>query len=258
MKITYCSDLHFEFALPDITKFQDSGDVLLLAGDITTMVKLKLEFDSARFGDTTPILDFFDLITRNYKRVIYVIGNHEYYQSSFQECEIALRDMLSCYKNLKVVSSGELIVIDNIVFVCGTMWTDFNNQCPITLTSAKRAMMDYHLISDATSNVVLEKHLSFVKWVKNLDLSGYSYSVLVTHHSPSFETINEEFKGDNIMNGYFSANCDKLLSKFDYAIHGHQHNAYDVIVNDCQILSNACGYPREKSFGEFTLKSFEV
>lgn len=258
MKISYCSDLHFEFALTNLDDFQDKGDVLLLCGDITTMVKLRLEFESSRFGDATPILDFFDLITGKYKHVIYVLGDHEYYQSSFAECEKELLRVLPPYKNLYLVSSGKIIGIDNVAFVCGTMWTDFNKECPITLTSAKYAIRDYHLISDATAIYVLSQHQSFVKWVKNLDLSQYQHAVLVTHHTPSFATVNEEFENDEIMNGYYSANCDKLLAKFDYAVHGHQHNGYNVIVNDCQILSNPRGYPREKSFYDFHVKSFEL
>lgn len=73
-KIAYCSDLHLEFGrlnieLPD-------ADILLLAGDIY------VNYLFNKHDSTDDVIDFFTEISKKYKNIIYVPGNHEYYDSS--------------------------------------------------------------------------------------------------------------------------------------------------------------------------------
>ena len=74
MKIQYCSDLHMEFY--DNMRFMKSlplevvGDVLVIAGDVGYLV------------DTTiPHLRFWKWASENYRQVLMVAGNHEYYNN---------------------------------------------------------------------------------------------------------------------------------------------------------------------------------
>lgn len=74
MKIQYCSDLHMEFH--DNMRFMKSlplevvGDVLVIAGDVGYLV------------DTTiPHLRFWKWASENYRQVLMVAGNHEYYNN---------------------------------------------------------------------------------------------------------------------------------------------------------------------------------
>ena len=98
----------------------------------------------------------------------------------------------------------------------------------------------------------------FVKWVSQVDKIGYDNVILVTHHSPSMQTIADHYKYDLRMNGLFSSNLDQLLSMFDYAIFGHQHDPKTPVVNDCVLLNNSRGYPGEPSFANFKLKYIDI
>lgn len=74
MKIQYCSDLHMEFhenmrfvkSLP----LEPVGDVLVIAGDVGYLV------------DTTiPHLRFWKWASENYRQVLMIAGNHEFYNN---------------------------------------------------------------------------------------------------------------------------------------------------------------------------------
>ena len=74
MKIQYCSDLHMEFH--ENMRFMKSlplepvGDVLVIAGDVGYLV------------DTTiPRLRFWKWASENYRQVLMIAGNHEYYNN---------------------------------------------------------------------------------------------------------------------------------------------------------------------------------
>jgi predicted phosphodiesterase len=70
MNITLLSDLHLEFNNP---VQPGEGEVLVLAGDITTVDTVKK--DAA----------FFKSASDNYDLVIYIPGNHEYYHSDIND-----------------------------------------------------------------------------------------------------------------------------------------------------------------------------
>ena len=74
MRIQYCSDLHMEFQ--ENMRFMNSlplepvGDVLVIAGDVGYLV------------DTTiPHIRFWKWASENYRHVLMIAGNHEYYNN---------------------------------------------------------------------------------------------------------------------------------------------------------------------------------
>jgi predicted phosphodiesterase len=258
MKIAYASDLHFEFRdlhLEDI----EPADVLILAGDILNVSKLKHQA-AGTISSNVPTIDFFDNVTAAFKHVIMVMGNHEYYASDINTAIDELKQLLS-YPNLYIVD-GEYLEIDNNLFICGTLWTDFNNEDPFTLLRAPLMINDYRIIYNNSVRIspadILEKHKHFVKWATQVDKIGYENVILVTHHSPSYQTIADHYKHDFEMNGLFGSNLDHLLGMFDYAVFGHQHDPKTPIIHDCKLLNNARGYPHEPSFANFKLKYITI
>jgi predicted phosphohydrolase len=189
-----------------------------------------------------------------------VMGNHEYYSSDLNTALTDLKEILP-YPNLHILD-GEYLEIDNNLFICGTLWTDFNNEDPYTLIGAPRIISDYRVIKNNGQRLypaeILARHKHFVKWITQVDKIGYDNVILVTHHSPSYQTIADHYKHDFEMNGLFGSNLDHLLSMFDYAIFGHQHDPKTPVIHDCVLLNNARGYPHESSFAEFKLKYFTI
>lgn len=74
MKIQYCSDLHMEFH--ENMRFMKSlplepvGDVLVIAGDVGYLV-----------DSTIPHLRFWKWASENYRQVLMIAGNHEFYNN---------------------------------------------------------------------------------------------------------------------------------------------------------------------------------
>lgn len=257
MKIAYASDLHFEFS-PLVLDDIETADVLILAGDILNVAKLVRGYSSNYHYDE--VKSFFDSITSSFTHVLMVMGNHEYYGSEISKTIETLKTLLP-YDNFHILD-GDYKVIDNYLFVGGTLWTDYNNEDPQTLLVSPRIINDYRAIfsdgKNITADELLQKHKHFVKWVENIDKSGYEKNILITHHSPSFQTIASHYKHDTVMNGLFSSNLDNLLSNFDYAFFGHQHDPNQPIVNDCMLLNNSRGYPHETMFENFKLKYITI
>lgn len=258
MKIAYASDLHFEFRDLQIENIEPA-DVLILAGDILNVYKLKHQTTTTK-REHIDTISFFNNVTAAFKHVIMVMGNHEYYSSDLNTAVADLKELLP-YPNLHILD-GEYLEIDRTLFICGTLWTDFNNEDPYTLLGAPRIISDYRVIKDNGKHLypaeILARHKHFVRWVTQVDKIGYDNVILVTHHSPSYQTIADHYKHDFEMNGLFGSNLDHLLSMFDYAFFGHQHNPKTPVVNDCVLLNNARGYPHEPSFADFKLKYITI
>lgn len=254
MKIAYCSDLHLEFKpleLPIV-----DADVLVLAGDI---VPLKFILCASHDEKYQYVCDFFDHITQ-YRNVIWVMGNHEYYG-----CNMILADdikkQFSCYKNLHILLD-ETVVIDGVKFAGGTKWTNMNNYDPLTILDAPNYMMDFRLISirqndfPFTANDWLDLNKDFIKFIN----ANSDSDVVITHHSPSFLTTLDKYKKELKANGYYCDSLEELIldSNFKLWLFGHQHGANDIDIGQCKIRSNARGYPQEDSFYNFELKVINI
>ena len=117
MKIQFASDLHLErnenSEYWENNKIIPIGDVLVLAGDITKLSNISFEHP------------FFDQISNDFKQVIIVPGNHEYYSISNlsyikqPDLEIEIRPNVKYYNN-------KVVKIDDINFICSTLWSHIN------------------------------------------------------------------------------------------------------------------------------------
>lgn len=241
MKVAYCSDLHLEFRSIDL-KNEEQADVLILAGDIYLISRMQYSLDH-RFTD------FMNTITSEFEHIIYVAGNHEYYDSSVYDIK-KLRDAVKSYPNVHVLDT-QSVTINNITFVGGTMWTDINKNDPILKLRAPRIMNDFTVIDDITPDYTIDAFKVFTDYVQ----SRKPIDVVVSHHGPSWGCISEEFKSSHYNALYVS---DVDVSDVKFWIYGHLHGGNSFEQDGCQILSNARGYPAEQSFREFELKYFTI
>jgi predicted phosphodiesterase len=103
MKLHILSDIHIEFAPFQIP--ETDADVIITAGDIGVGLEGVL-WAKEQYKN---------------KPVIYVPGNHEYYQH-----DISLIDQLkaSSTENVRILDN-EMCIIDDVRFLCATLWTDF-------------------------------------------------------------------------------------------------------------------------------------
>ena len=134
MKIKLVSDLHLEFSDINIQNDQNY-DVLILGGDIMIAQDLHdfpeenvrtaamLEMLSGRQAKAQRFRDFFKRCSFQFPHVIYIMGNHEFYHGKFYAGIDYMREEVAKYPNIYLLEQ-DMKIIDDVVFVGGTLWTD--------------------------------------------------------------------------------------------------------------------------------------
>lgn len=242
MNIQIVSDLHLEFFdnTLDIHNFLNSlvmpknRDVLVIAGD--------LGLHAQRHTDLGLIISSLVFLSKNYNRVIYIPGNHEFYWSNFNDTHVILRKIESAVNNIVNKDRLHILIRDSfrhtssVNFLGCTLW--FNERPENFLYTHK--LSDFEYIRSNISRFHLEgvRDLAFLK--KNIDLGVGQ--VVVTHHLPSRKSLEisstEEiyYVNDLAEKLCFGETAPKLW------IHGHSHKSVDYRLGKTKIVSNPYGY----------------
>jgi predicted MPP superfamily phosphohydrolase len=276
------SDLHLEFyddffnkngplveqeverILPPLAT--DNNTVLVIAGDLA----------SARVSER--IVTFMELVVTRFKHVIYVLGNHEHYGYDVNESLNTIRDALiasSKVDMLKLTIAGnniETVTIDEVIFHCGTLWTDYDRCNPFAMFVARRSISDHRLIRNGEEPFLpidaYKIHFESVQeLVSRLENKDNSKTVVVTHHMPSYQAVDPKYmanEASRVCNGAFVSNLDNIIMEFRPALwfFGHTHTAFEGKVGDTLLVCNPLGYPREREKnaerGTFTTKVYSL
>jgi len=244
MLIRVVSDLHLEFSYGNMRLNKlptDKDTVLVLAGDIGLASK------------PHTYLDFFQDKANRFRDVIYILGNHEHYKGSFSTSYGRVKDALHEFVNVHVMEK-ESIVIDDTVFICATLWTDMNKYNPMCIHLAKGMMNDYRTVrhgtnaepwkvrlkpEDTIADHINAKHYIFSEIAKHKDKKV----VVVSHHLPSYKSVPEEFKEDELNGAYASELFEDIINANPQLwIHGHTHSSMDYSIGNTRIVCNPRGY----------------
>jgi Icc-related predicted phosphoesterase len=263
MKISYCSDLHLEFSDCNLENI-DASDVLVLAGDICVAAHLK----DVPFSDPesfNPLFrscfyrNFFEDVSKKWKNIIMVMGNHEHYGGVITETADILRKNLKLISNNIHVLDSNTLIFDDVVFVGTTLWTDLNKEDPMSVYHVRHAMNDYRLILKpydlGFKQIIPQDTIDIFDnnfgYLKAVVQNSKEKTVIVTHHAPSSLSINEKFKDDTLMNGaYYSDLSDFILGNehIELWIHGHMHDSVEYQLGETKVVCNPGGYPGQNNF----------
>lgn len=239
MKLFICSDLHTEFLQPieqlELFKKFPEADGIIIAGDLTSKKYL---------------IDNLKYLCDKYQHVIFTMGNHEFYNSSFQEIEDLLNrtkvrsDMLG--RNLYWLNDSTCN-INNTNFIGGTLWFPDN---PLNQLY-ERQLSDFSYIKDFRKEVYERNKKTIVAFNnKQMDEN----TVVVTHHLPSYQSVNEKYKGDQL-NRFFVCDMENLILEKQPKIwlHGHSHDSCDYFIEKTHVVANPLGYPNEHNKFDYNL-----
>ena len=273
MKIQVVSDLHLEFNL-DLEVKNAGADVLVLSGDICvaehlyrnplfitnpdgSLVDVSTMINNGRYADNARrYREFFHKLSLEFDTVLYVMGNHEHYSGKWDRTEEVLRNELSVYPNIHLLEQNKH-VIDDVVFLGASLWTDFNRRDPITLHAMKDWMSDYHAITETEGQsyrklrpeTTLKKNVETVQWLNYMLLGDQRKTVVLGHHTPSRRSIHPRYAAQTVMNGAFCNDLDGMIEQHDHLVlwtHGHVHNAWDYQIGNTRVVCNPYGYPDEE------------
>lgn len=261
-KFAYCSDLHLNYGTVVLDN-TENADCLILAGDIVDFVDL-IPKNELSYNH---IDEFFKNISDQFKQVIWVPGNHEYYGSSIWQAPMIARKYLekNGFGNIKVVNN-DVVYVNDVPVVCSTLWTDLNNANPIVMEAVGRAMNDYvHIdIKRGDIDVLLRPIDTYNMHLAALEFLDENIKdvpcVVVTHHAPTFAC--SDYPPSVIDHAYMSNLCDFILDRptIKKWVFGHTHSRKQFDLGDTEILSNCRGYAKyeKKLASTFELKYFDV
>jgi len=232
MKIYVLSDLHNEFET--FNPPETAADVVVLAGDIDIKDK-GLAWAQEKFADT---------------KVIWVLGNHEYYKKSYPRHLHKLKEMAEG-TNVTILEN-DVVEIGDTIFLGCTLWTDFRlfGDPRISGIEATNSMSDYKKIRFGPSFRRLKSldtvriHNESIYWLKReVEKHRDRKLVIVTHHAPSRLSLPEEYSQDILSAAYASALDDFVASSgADLWIHGHVHTQRDYMIGKTRVVCNPRGY----------------
>lgn len=238
MRFKLLSDLHLEFDRGDLWKptptAEDNITTLLLAGDIHIGRKAEAWIDE---------------MCDRYHKVIYILGNHEYYDNEYYGVQDFWRNKDQT-GNFVFLENSHTYLKGNVAVFGATMWTYVHNSYA---WDAKR-MNDYRIIkindygnirtlrisdTNIIHDVTIEKLTKFLA----MPMPDGGRKIVMTHHLPHLDCVNPKYYGSD-MNKFFVTNLDDIIKENDiaYWVHGHTHDNVNTVVHGTHILCNPRGY----------------
>ena len=251
-KFYLASDLHLEFGSLVIEN-RDNVDCLILAGDVTEIEQLKPD------GTTRKpwIADDLKQYSKDFKHVIWVPGNHEYYDNYFMQKTID-----DARQWLKQVGCDNIVILDNESTTVGgipihgsTLWTDMRRGDPVVRQSIQLGMNDYRYIRGATpasagtkinTQKVLDKHKAGLEFLDSATANGVD-CIVVTHHQPTLAGLGNHYEPNDLDYAYASDLSEFFLDRKNIRVwcSGHTHVPNRELVigeHNQRFLTNCRGY----------------
>jgi len=242
MQFQLISDMHINHGL---RKIFPSAPYLLMAGDI------------CHADDAPQFYEWFAFVSKNWERVFYVPGNHEYYNGDTLNADGKLKTLLRNFKNVQVLQRECAVVEDEVLVVGTTLWTDCNGGDLNTMSILQRCMSDYHVVRVGHRRIVpqdtielFNRNLAFIKTALafNDRRAKPLTAVVMTHHAPSMQSIDPLFASYRRENGGYVSDLEPFIREqknLALWVHGHTHSANTYYVGKTKVVCNPCGYPFE-------------
>ena len=213
--------------------------------------------------------DFMKFCSSNFRYVVIIAGNHEYYniddtQRTMTETDDQIEMLSYSHSNVFFLNGGYCILKEFKMIVLGaTLWskvlvnqkgindfnyivTDESHRTNSNLTIKEYRQMHLSQLEDLTDKVVE------ISQIRERDEYSDYRLIVMTHHLPSYSLISEQFK-DSMSNQFFATDLDYLFemfnanstTKIDYWFCGHTHTR--TVEEKCgtKIVVNPYGYPNE-------------
>lgn len=241
MKIRILSDLHIEHNMPEAVP-TCGADLTILAGDIANG-RDGIDWAARVFGGP----------------VLYVPGNHEYYESTFDTVDRLMDEGAAESGNVTLLngSIAEFAGADGgpVRVIGTTWWTDYalygENRIDEAMTACSKVMVDHRLIGTVgddgqprvfTPADALARHRAATAWLADALARPFDgKTVVVTHHGPDLGSLDARYAHDIVSAGFISRRPD-LVAQADLWIHGHTHTSFDYWIDDTRVVCNPRGY----------------
>jgi predicted phosphodiesterase len=235
--------------LPKFLKyFKKTANYLFLAGDIG--YPQYSQYNRGIF------YEFICWCTDNYKKVFYIIGNHEAYDSDLINVRESLKKISEEKQNFIFLEKGVIAECEGYKVIGCTLWSDIESE-------AYYNMNDRYNIKIKGQNLeridLIKMHKEDRKWLEeNVD----NNTIVMTHHLPSYSLIHKDYRTENFIkyeSGYAS-NLDEIIYNAALWIYGHTHKSSDIMFDGItRCICNPHGYHNDDDYmSGFTTNVFEI
>jgi len=246
MLIRPFSDLHCEFW--NSKKLEEQLNLIVPHMHTDKETTALIAGDTGLFHRSEGWLKVLGLLGKRFKYVIFVAGNHEFYNNDWIDSFVTRK--ISLPENVSLLENSHIQTGDNIVIMGATLWTDFNGD-EFVMRTAEKGMNDFHIIKhkdgsrftpEQSINIFNESKRFLFNKIALAKRNG-SKVIVITHHAPSPLSISPRFKGD-ILNGAFMSDLSNKIEVNgpDYWLHGHMHTSCEYTIGDTIIMNNPFGY----------------
>jgi len=238
MRALVASDLHFEF-------HRDGGRALLASLADADVCVCAGDLSSSR-----GLWDALVLLLGKYEHVVFVLGNHEFYNSTISAVREKVEALRARLPRMGP-EMGQLHLLDNSAceiegrrFVGTTLWF---RDAPGN-AGAARYLTDFHVIGNASQRIYEENEraLAFLEQTVTSD------DIVVTHHLPAEMSVHPRWKGD-VLNAFFLCDVEPLIRERQPKmwVHGHTHDSCDYTIGTTQVVCNPFGYAAHEENAAF-------
>ena len=260
MKLRILSDLHLDINTRMPFNIKDKEVFTVVCGDV-----------SGYYLKTTKWLN------KNVKNGVFVAGNHILYNKSGHSLQYQLKQFENSYPLDDSISflNDNYKIVDDIVFVGGTLWTDYSlygiERKDKYMWYALWYLNDFHYGRiNSRKNVMKEKKsqtimlrpeycaIMFQHTILTIDKVCRNFPdkkvVVVTHHAPSEKSVPSIRRNDKVTPAFASNLEDFILRHPNIKLwcHGHIHTASDYNIGGCRVICNPRGYAKYNEDAEHT------
>lgn len=236
----------------------DLETVLVIAGDMWTDNRAFVRRNGAETS-------WIEVVASRFHSVVMVLGNHDYWGGSLDRAVTKARESLSALglKNVHLLEKSSVILGD-IKFLGGTLWTDFKRGDPIVKNSWRTVMVpDHKNITFGSGTVrrgvraqdLYETHLATWKYIKQECKRDHKEQkvIVVTHMAPSIMSVHPRYYTAPMTNYFYYSDLENDVASpefdADYYFHGHTHDVSDYMLGDTRVIANPRGYAGHENTG---------
>ncbi len=247
MNVAIISDVHLEtwYKGREDAPFQiykvTNCDTLVIAGDFGYPFNTKGK-QNQRF------IDVLKKLKHIYQYILYVPGNHEYYNTqTLEQTDQMLKKI--CFDTGVIFLQTDIWEhpVSKILFVGCTLWSTIKRQ-------EATHMNDFNRVFGMDFEACVFQHESHKSWLNNiLDSLSHRHVLLVTHHLPSEQLMSCPHSGYASSSEFFIRSPPVIGW-----ICGHVHKSIDAEINNIPIKSNPFDYKHlfVKKSNKYKMKCF--
>lgn len=202
-------------------------DILVMAGDFCQV--------NRNGHQLTPLLRE---LRDKAEEVVYVPGNHEYYEDHFMATHNELTSACETVGIYFLSGESPEAKIMGTPFIGGSLWFDFEDD------EVRQCLPNW-------SDSCIEGLHQNAPWFRRKEMEALKKAtketVVVTHFLPSYKSVSAQYAGDPYNCLFVTQGAEAIIEEKQPQLwlHGHTHSPSDYLLHRTRVVCKPVGYPKE-------------